>query len=156
MATSHVRVGVATILVREGTNGLEILVGERHGSHGAGTWALPGGHLEMEESWEECATREVAEETGLRIADWRFGFLSNDIMTSEGKHYITIFIEHDCRGKTLNPQLLEPNKCKGWEWLTIDELSQKAMFLPLKHLLEAYQAGKYKPFDTALPAYSGR
>eukprot|EP00397_Hematodinium_sp_SG-2012_P052605 GEMP01062278.1.p1 GENE.GEMP01062278.1~~GEMP01062278.1.p1 ORF type:complete len:133 (+),score=21.42 GEMP01062278.1:93-491(+) len=123
---------------------------------GMGRMVLAHGHSQVAIWKWKKAGKNVAEETGLRIADWRFGFLSNDIMTSEGKHYITIFIEHDCRGKTLNPQLLEPNKCKGWEWLTIDELSQKAMFLPLKHLLEAYQAGKYKPFDTALPAYSGR
>lgn len=39
----------------------------RKGSHGDGEWALPGGHLEMGESFEQCAVREVEEETGIMV-----------------------------------------------------------------------------------------
>lgn len=38
----EVRVGVAAVILREG----RVLLGERIGSHGAHTWATPGGHLE--------------------------------------------------------------------------------------------------------------
>lgn len=58
-----VRVGTAVILMREG----KVLVGKRKGSHGAGTWALPGGHLEMGEAMEACVLREVKEETGIEL-----------------------------------------------------------------------------------------
>lgn len=34
-----------------------------------GKWNLPGGHLEMDESLEECAVRECREETGVTIAN---------------------------------------------------------------------------------------
>jgi ADP-ribose pyrophosphatase YjhB (NUDIX family) len=58
----------------------------------AGTWALPGGHLESGESFETCAEREVLEETGLKISDVRFLTAVNSIMGDENKHYVTIFM----------------------------------------------------------------
>ena len=36
-----------------------------------GKLGLPGGHLELGESWEDCASREVLEETNLTIASPR-------------------------------------------------------------------------------------
>jgi ADP-ribose pyrophosphatase YjhB (NUDIX family) len=58
----------------------------------AGTWALPGGHLEFGESFETCAEREVLEETGLKISDVRFLTAVNSVMGDENKHYVTIFM----------------------------------------------------------------
>lgn len=59
-----------------------------------GAIQLPGGHLEVGESPEACAVREVAEETGLvvREEDVRFVTATNDIFAREGKHYVTLFV----------------------------------------------------------------
>ena len=70
VAALHVprtRVGVGVIVVRGGL----VLLGQRLGSHGAGTWALPGGNLEFGESVEACARRELLEETGLHLTSVR-------------------------------------------------------------------------------------
>ena len=56
------KVGVAVIVVKDN----QVLMGKRIGSHGENTWAFPGGHLEFGETPEECATRELFEETGLK------------------------------------------------------------------------------------------
>ena len=121
----QVRVGVAVILMR----GDKILLGKRQGSHGAGTYSVPGGHLEFGETVGTCAKREVMEETGIAISDPLFqGGFTNDIFAEEGKHYATLFVvsRHNV-GVAHN---LEPEKCEGWEWYSLDNLPQP-LFLPL-------------------------
>ena len=111
--------------------GDRFLLGRRRGSHGAGEWALPGGHLEFGESIEACARREVAEETGLEIGAIRPGPYSNDLFTGEGKHYVTLFVLADA--PVGDPELREPEKCDGWEWHRWSELPEP-LFLPLRSL----------------------
>ena len=61
------QVGVGVLILRDG----KVLLGRRKGSHGAGCWSAPGGHLEFGETLEDCAAREVLEETGLKIRNRR-------------------------------------------------------------------------------------
>jgi len=44
-----------------------VLLIERKVSPGKGTWALPGGFVNINETYEECAIRELYEETKLKI-----------------------------------------------------------------------------------------
>ena len=71
------KVGVGVIIVKEG----KILLGKRKNAHGEGTWCPPGGHLELGESYEECAKRETFEETGLQIKNLQFITATNDIFS---------------------------------------------------------------------------
>ncbi|OKO91587.1 Nudix hydrolase 1 [Penicillium subrubescens] len=83
------RIGVGVFVMNaEG----KFVLGKRKGSHGANTWALPGGHLEFGESFETCSEREILEETGLQIRDIRFLTATNSVFEAEGKHYVTIFM----------------------------------------------------------------
>ncbi|KAE8352831.1 NUDIX hydrolase domain-like protein [Aspergillus coremiiformis] len=113
------RIGIgAFILNNEG----KVLLGKRKGSHGAGTWALPGGHLEFNESFENCAEREILEETGLTIREVQFLTATNDIMVDENKHYVTVFVRGRISGERVEPKLMEPEKCEAWEWVAWDEI----------------------------------
>jgi 8-oxo-dGTP diphosphatase len=122
-------VGIAVIVVKDH----RVLLGKRKNAHGAGTWAFPGGHLEFNESIEDCAAREVFEETGIRIKNLRYGPYTNDIFDNENKHYVTLFViaEHDSG----TPQLKEPQKCDQWDWFEWPP-EVRPHFLPIKNLLE--------------------
>ncbi len=129
-------VGVAVVVIQSG----RILLGKRKSAHGAGTWQLPGGHLECNEAVETCARREVFEETGLHIGDLARGPFTNDIFEAEGKHYVTLFVvARSCRGR---PTVKEPHKCDRWDWFFWDRLPAPK-FLPLENLIEL----GFDPFD---------
>lgn len=123
------KVGVGVIVVKDD----KVLLGKRKNSHGEGDWSFPGGHLEYNETWEECASREVMEETGIRLKNIRFGAVTNDIFKKEGKHYITIFMLSDyALGEV---KVKEPEKCEKWEWFSWGQLP-KPLFLPIENLLK--------------------
>ena len=53
------------------SDGLSVLLIERANEPFKGCWALPGGFLDMVENAEDCAKRELKEETGLDIGTMR-------------------------------------------------------------------------------------
>ncbi len=122
-------IGVAVIVVK----GNRVLLGKRKGAHGTGTWAFPGGHLEFNESIEDCALREVYEETGLQVENLRFGPYTNDIFPAEKKHYVTLFVIADHASG--EPEVKEPHKCERWEWSEWPPELQP-QFLPISNLLK--------------------
>lgn len=123
------KVGVAVILI----DGKKVLLGERRGSHGDGTWCFPGGNLEFGESPLLCAKRELKEETGLNVTQLMQGPYTNDVFERENKHYVTLFVLGKYEGGT--PDLREPEKCKGWRWFEWGQLPAP-LFLPIQNLLK--------------------
>jgi 8-oxo-dGTP diphosphatase len=124
------RVGVGVFVFKDG----KFLMLQRQGAHGAGSWSIPGGHLEFGESPEETATREVREETGLEIANVAFAAVTNDIFREENKHYVTVWMKSDwSSGEATNT---EPDKCTELRWVDFDTLPEP-LFLPWQQLLKS-------------------
>jgi 8-oxo-dGTP diphosphatase len=127
----HPRVGVGVLILRHG----HLLLGQRLGDHGPGTWAPPGGHLDFGETPEECGAREVLEETGLVIEHTRRGPWVSNLFSEEGRHAITLFLRADVpQGE---PELREPDKCADWRWVGLHALPQP-LFAPLASLLHEH------------------
>ncbi len=121
------KVGVEVFILKDN----KFLMGKRTNAHGDGTWSLPGGHLEFFETFEDCAKREVLEETGLKIEDVTFATITNDMFKEENKHYVTIFVKSKYTEGIA--KIIEPNKCLKWDWFTWEELPSP-LFLPLENL----------------------
>jgi len=108
------------------------LIGKRKGSLDAGCWGLPGGHLEPGETIEECAKRELLEETGLEIHDVRHVAFTDDIY--ENKRYLTLFVVAKVSNTAAEPKIMEPDKCDGWRWQDVYSALPTPKSTPLRNI----------------------
>jgi len=108
-------VGIGVMVLKNG----KVLLGKRKGSHGAGEYAYPGGHLEFGESIEDAARREILEETGLTVGGIEFLRVAN-VLDYKGKHYIDIALKAEYKSGI--PKVLEPGKSESWDWYSLDSL----------------------------------
>lgn len=103
------------MILKEG----KVLLQRRKGSHGAGEYSFPGGHLEYMESFGECAKRETKEECGIEITNIKFQLLAN-VKKYAPKHYVHIGLTADW--KSGEPAVLEPDKSESWGWYDLVKL----------------------------------
>ena len=135
---NQVRVWVWIYLIQD----WKILMGLRKSKHGEWSYSPPWWHLEYNETIQECAIRELSEETGIDIDDVVHYGTTDDFFQDTWKHYITI---HTCaKGNDFTPKVLEKDKCTWWKWMTWEEI--KALwdknFLSLQNFIK-----KYPKFD---------
>lgn len=133
----HPKIGCGVFVIRDG----KVLLGKRKSKHGQGQWASPGGHLEHGEEPEDCAKREVDEETGLQIKNIRQATYTNHVFEGTAKHYVTLWMVSEYAGGTA--QVKEPDKFEQWDWfdwnhlpspLFTEEALLKAGFNPLNFM----------------------
>ena len=101
----------------------KLLLIERGDEPFKGCWAFPGGFMDMDETTEQCAIRELEEETGLKVSKvYQIGAYSK--------------VDRDPRGRTVTVAYLaivdEPMAVKGQddaakaEWFCLSALPQLA------------------------------
>jgi 8-oxo-dGTP pyrophosphatase MutT (NUDIX family) len=115
------RFGAAGVLVRSGER---MFVAQRSlHCHNGGTWAIPGGALDLDETPLDGALREFAEEIGHELTDFEIVTMHED--DHGGWSYWTIVHEL--------AEAFEPPVQLHWEtaataWVTPDELATLELF----------------------------
>ena len=108
--------------------------------HGKGHWALPKGHGEKDETPEQTARRELAEETGIKDVELdnsktfeeHYFFKQNGESISKS---VTYFV-----GKVSSKSVkIQPAEISDYAWLSFDEAIKKATFKETQKILEQAQ-----------------
>lgn len=73
-----------------------VLVAVRANEPAAGSWDLPGGFVDMDETGEEAVRRELKEETGLDIGDVRYLFSEPNTYPYSGFDVQTLDMFFEC------------------------------------------------------------
>jgi len=131
MIVERPKVGVGVLLFNSAG---QILLGKRVNGHGFLTWGPAGGHLEYSETFKACALRELHEEAGIVATDASFIGVTNDLFSTEQKHYVTVFMRVECPVDQA-PIVCEPDKTVEWGWFSLQELPQP-LFLPLANIIK--------------------
>lgn len=137
--------GVGVVIEDHG----RVLLGKRISGPFRDQWCLPGGKLEPGEAVEECARRELREETGLEaLGPVTLFSVSSEIEPDHDFHSITFGTTVTSTvGELRNP---EPDKFAEWDWFPIEQLPSK-LFRPTVSVLQAY----FDWSELKLPALPG-
>lgn len=143
MEKQRPKVGVGIMILRDN----KVLLGKRHDDaekassdlHGEGTWTMPGGKLDFQETLINGVAREVFEETGIKIDKSKTKIISVSDEIVPDNHYTTVgFLCQNFKGE---PKIMEPEEITEWKWYNLDNLPEK-VFLPSAKMIKAYLNNK--------------
>ncbi len=110
----------------------QVLLMLRKGKNAPGTWAPPGGHLEMGEELLDCVKRETLEETNLKVNEAVLWAVNNNT-NGQDWHYVNLdYLATSWHGEAKNMEL---EKCEKIEWFSLNNLPSPLM-LPTKNFFE--------------------
>jgi len=116
-------VGVGAIVVRGG----KVLLVKRAAAPSRGLWAIPGGSLDLGETLQEGAEREILEETGIRIRAgapvYAFDFLEYDIENKLHFHFVVVDMEAEYVGGDLRAA----DDALDARWVSPEDLREMAV-----------------------------
>lgn len=108
---------------------------------GAGTWALPGGHMEFGERMIETACREAREELGGQVNPQELRLASIvDTYHPGGEHHVHVTFE--LQNPSWEPRNTEPDDCDELRYFPLDDLPEN-IFPPHREIIKNYLAGTF-------------
>jgi len=114
------QVGVGALVIRDG----RVLLVRRGRPPANGLWAIPGGRLELGETLQQAAEREVFEETGITIrAGQPFYTFDSIVRDEQGRvryHYVIV----DLLAEYVSGEVRPGDDAQDAAWLSLAELER--------------------------------
>lgn len=134
-----IKIGVNPIIIDAANR---ILLGKRKNTFGEGTYGLPGGHLKSNETIEQCAIREIKEETGLIVKE-------EDLkVINMARTFDRIQIGVLVNKYVGSPIIGEPHKCSDLSFFDLNDLPE--LFSGTKVNIELYKNNEFYNKDINL------
>ncbi|MXN53598.1 NUDIX domain-containing protein [Shinella sp. AETb1-6] len=108
--------GCGLAVLRDG----KLLLYRRVKAPEAGCWNIVGGKVDHMERAIDAARREAEEESGIATGTIDFLCISEQIITQERQHWLSlIYVTDDFSGE---PRVMEPEKLPEFGWFALDDL----------------------------------
>lgn len=124
------------VMIQDKSTG-KVLVQNRIGDFKG--YSFPGGHVEDDESFYDCAVREIKEETGLDVRGLKYcGVVHWSNSQTSDRYLVFLYKTADFSGELL----FESNECKNL-WMGLDELKQQNGEIAINEYLPLFLEDKY-------------
>lgn len=123
------RIRVALVIIQN-----EKILLVQHCKGGKCYWLLPGGGLDYGETIQECAIRELLEETNLKVKLKRLLFVSESIPEDRHRHIVNLYFEAEVCGGELKrgkEQILQDVR-----FFDLKELDGLTIYPPIRESLK--------------------
>lgn len=130
----YIGVGVGAIIVNDQG---QLFLAQRGplAKNERGLWEFPGGSVEFGETLAEALRREIREEYGMEIEVGALLDVVDHILPAEGQHWVSP--TYICRAQSGEPRILEPGKCTGVGWFSLNDIPLELTIIS-RHNLEHY------------------
>jgi len=126
------RVAVGAIVFKNG----KVLLVRRGQPPAEGVWAIPGGRVELGESLQNAAEREIREETGVRIRAgepvFTFDVIERDADGRVRFHYVIV----DVMAEYAGGEPIAGDDAREARWISPADLNHLSISRTTKHLLQ--------------------
>jgi len=134
----HPRVGVGAIVIKDDA----VLLVRRGINPGKGLWAIPGGNLNLGETLQDAAEREIMEETGIEIKAKLPPHITFDLIDRDGEgkirfHYVIV----DLIADYVSGEPKGADDALDARWVKIKELDKMPVSKNTLKVLKSYHLG---------------
>jgi ADP-ribose pyrophosphatase len=132
------RVAVGALVIRSGA----VLLVKRGKAPADGQWAIPGGSVELGETLQQAAEREILEETGIQIKAaspvYTFDFIERDQEGAVRFHYVII----DLAAAYLSGDIKAGDDADQAAWIPLADLERVDLNATTRRFLVKYLQGR--------------
>lgn len=125
-------VGVGAVVIKDRT----VLLVKRGNPPNEGAWAIPGGLVELGETLQEAAEREIREETGLTVRAkaplYTFDFIEKDSTGCLRFHYVIV----DLIAEFVSGEIRAADDAADARWFSAPELDEVEVSDNTRNLLK--------------------
>lgn len=87
------------------------------------SWSLPGGSVEIGESWSSAAIREAKEETGIEVELLGISAVNECFFEDRGEH--VVFVTFKAKAIRTDVMISRPHEIAEVKWVSFEEADQK-------------------------------
>ncbi len=132
---AHPWVGVGAVVIRDG----RLLVVKRGNEPNQGKWSIPGGAIELGETLQEAAVREVLEECSVQIEIERILDAAQNVIRDEKGQVKFHFVLVDFIGRYVSGEAKARSDAEECRWVPLEEVEGMDITAALREMLKRHK-----------------